>query len=101
MRRVMIQKVILDEEGSFVPLGRPIEGWEDIKPTVGEQYFIFGESFIFKTSIIVTVHDHYFETQNSTYRIRVLEEEPFDLSGEEDPRKTQEMLIKKGTFKKR
>ena len=99
MRRVSIQKVIVSGDRSIVSLGSAYEGWEERKPTVGERYWVFGESFIFKTSVVVNLQkDGYFETQNSLYKFKVLDEAPSDLKGEEDPRKSQEIIIEKGTL---
>ena len=98
MRRVSIQKVIMNEDRSYVSLGRAYEGWEDGEPTMGKQYKIICESgAILKTSDVVRVNNGYIETMNSFYKLNVLEEEPFDLIGEEeDTGKTQEIILKKG-----
>lgn len=97
MRRVEIQKVELDRSrGIYVGKGKIYEGWENIKPTIGEPYRIFCDSgMIIKTSEVVRIMDGLFETMNSLYRLTVVEEEPFDLTAEGRGTKTKEIVIKK------
>jgi hypothetical protein len=97
MRRVEIQKVIFDRvRGIYIEGGKKYEGWEERGPVIGEPYRIFCDSgAILRTSEVIRIKDGYFETMNSCYRLTVLEEEPFDLSGEDRPKKTREIIIKR------
>jgi hypothetical protein len=94
MRRVLIQKVVRDENRTVVGLEQGHEGWEQVKPMPGEPYCIFDDTGrLLRTSMVVNVTIGFFETQNSYYKLTVLEIEPFDLGGEEPPQKTQEILL--------
>jgi|GEM_PF-1721086 len=97
MRRVRIQKVVQDKNYQFICLSSPIEGLEPLPPTIGKEYVLFEDSGkMIRTSLVVKVHENFFETQNSFYKLIVLEEEPFDLSGESLPQKTQEIQMNLG-----
>ena len=97
MRRVRIQKVVEDKNHQFISLSSPMEGLEPLPPTVGKEYVLFEDSGkMIRTSVVVKVHENFFETQNSFYKLLVLEEEPFDLSGESLPQKTQEIQMTLG-----
>jgi len=94
MRRVLIQKVVRDESRTVVGLERGHEGWEQVRPISGEPYCIFDYTGrLLMTSMVVNVSSGFFETQNSYYKLTVIETEPFDLGGEEPPQKTQEILL--------
>jgi hypothetical protein len=94
MRRVTIRKVIQDESGAFVGMGQPHEGLELVKPMVGKEYVIFNDTGrVVKTSDVLSVKDGFFETRNSYYKLTVLEEEPFDLTGETSAQKTREIQL--------
>ncbi len=95
MRRVVIQKIVHNESLAFVTLGKSFEGLEPSRPTVGKEYMIFDDAGrVLRTSYVVNLHDGFFETQNSYYKITVLEEEPFDLRGKGDsPQRTQEIRM--------
>lgn len=96
MRRVRLQRIIQDGKEDFVTLGRAFEGLEPLKPRIGQEYLMFDDSGkVVRTSAVVRVHDGFIETQNSFYKLTVLEEEPFDLGGEEPPGKTQEISLAK------
>jgi hypothetical protein len=96
MRRVSIQKVTNDETNTFVCLGKPHEGLEQVKPSVGKPYYIYDNSGqVLKTSAVIKVMDGFFETQNSYYKLTVLENEPFDLLGEDEPESTQKLVLSK------
>lgn len=94
MRRVRVQKVIQDRNHQFISLSSPMEGLEPLPPTVGKQYVLLEDSGkMIKTSVVVRVHENFFETQNSFYKLVVLDQEPFDLSGEGFPQRTQEIQM--------
>lgn len=94
MRRVRLQKIVQDGTREFVTLGGVFEGLEPLKPRIGQEYLIFEDSGkVVRTSPVVRIQDGFFETQNSFYKLTVLEEEPFDLGGEEAPGKTQEINV--------
>jgi hypothetical protein len=94
MRRVSIQKVAQDEAGAFLGLGNPHKGLELTRPTVGREYVLFHDSGrLLKTSDVLKVKDGFFETRNSYYKVTVLEEEPFDLTGGDGTQKTGEIQI--------
>jgi len=94
MRRISLQKVIRDKSNSFIHDGKAHEGWEDVKPAVGEPYCIYCESGgILKTSDIEKINDGYLETLNSIYKLTVLEEEPFTLTGEKDSKVTRKYFL--------
>jgi len=96
MRRVRLQRIVQDGTKEFVTLGSVFEGLEPLKPRTGQEYLMFDDSGkVVRTSPVVRVQDGFFETQNSFYKITVLEEEPFDLGGEEAPGKTQEINLAK------
>jgi hypothetical protein len=96
MRRVRLQRIVQDGTKEFVTLGSVFEGLEPLKPRAGQEYLMFDDSGkVVRTSPVVRVHDGFFETQNSFYKLTVLEEEPFDLGGEETPGKTQEINLAK------
>lgn len=96
MRRVRLQRIIQNGKEDFVTLGGAFEGLEPLKPKLGQEYLMFDDSGkVVRTSPVVKVYDGFFETQNSFYKLTVLEEEPFDLGGEEAPGKTQEINLAK------
>ena len=95
MRRVSIQKVVRDESLNLVSLGKAYLGLEPSKPAPGKEYVVFHDSGrILRTSYVVKVMDGLFETHNSVYKLKVLEEEPFDLTGGEPPQKTREIEMR-------
>ncbi len=94
MRRISLQKVIRDLSNSFIDDGKAHDGWEDVKPAVGEPYCIYCESGgILNTSNVVTINDGYLETLNSIYKLTILEEEPFTLTGEMDSKVTRKYFL--------
>ncbi len=94
MRRVRLQRIIQDGEKEFITLGSPFEGLEPLKPKPGREYLLFDDSGrVVRTSPVLRLHDGFFETHNSFYKLTVLEEEPFDLGAEEPPGKTQEINL--------
>jgi hypothetical protein len=83
MRRVRLQRIVQDGAKQFVTLGNPFEGLEPLKPRVGQEYVMFDDSGkVIRTSLVVKVHDGFFETQNSFYKLTILEEEPFGRTQE-------------------
>ncbi len=75
----MARKVSIERtqggEHPHVALGSAREGWELVAPTVGERYCLFMESgSIFRSSRVVRVQSDGFETANSRYVLRVLEQ---------------------------
>jgi hypothetical protein len=102
MRRVLIEKNIREGGCSVVPEERTYEGWEDIKPSVGEPYCIYCEDGgMLRTSDVVEVNDGFIKTRNSLYRLTILEEEPFELTGESYPDVTHKLFFKKAGIEKR
>ncbi len=96
MRRVRLQRIVQSGTEEFVTLGTPFEGLEPLKPRAGQEYLLFEDSGkVVRTSPVVRLHEGFIETQNSFYKLTVLEEEPFDLAGEEPPGKTQEIRLPK------
>jgi hypothetical protein len=94
MRRVSIRKLIQDESGAFVGMGQSYEGLELVRPMVGKEYVIFNDAGrVVKTSDVLSVKDGFFETRNSYYKLTIIEEEPFDLTGESSAQKTREIQL--------
>lgn len=92
MRRVRIQRIFHNGLKGFVALGNPIEGLEPLPPTVGKQYMLFADSGrLIRTSLVAKVQDGIFETLNSIYKITILEQEPFDLAGQDPTENPQEL----------
>ena len=99
MRRISLQKVVRDESHSLIHDGKAHNGWEDVKPVVGEPYRIHCESGGFlKTSKVEKIDNGYLKTLNSIYKLTVVEEEPFNLSGESNV--TREYFFDKQNLKK-
>jgi len=74
-RKVAIRR-IQGETHPNVSVGAEREGWEMIRPTVGERYFLFTDGgAIFRSSRVLRVGSSSFETQNSVYSVRVIEDE--------------------------
>jgi hypothetical protein len=74
-RKVTIERISGGEHPHFV-LGTLREGWELVRPSVGERYFIFTDAgAVFRSSRVTHVENGTFQTRNSTYAIRVIEDE--------------------------
>jgi|YNPNPStandDraft_1061719.scaffolds.fasta_scaffold00746_9 hypothetical protein len=73
-RKVAIERIDGIEHPK-VPLGATHEGWEVLHPTEGERYFLFKDNgAIFRSSRVVRVLGETFQTRNSVYSLRVIEE---------------------------
>ena len=74
-RKVAIERI----EGGDHPhvhMGAVKEGWELVRPTVGERYLLFTDTgSIFRSSKVTRVVGQTFDTRNSTYSVRVLEDD--------------------------
>jgi hypothetical protein len=74
-RKVAIRRVN-GQEHPNITLGAEREGWEMIRPTAGERYFLFTDAgAIFRSSRVLRVGPSSFETQNSVYSIRIIQDE--------------------------
>ena len=101
MRRILIEKNTKNGDSSVVSNKTAYEGWEDIEPSVGEPYCIYCEDGgKLKTSNVVEVNDDFIKTTNSLYKLTILEEEPFDLTGDSGPQMTKKLFYKKGNLEK-
>ena len=91
MRKVSIQKVIEGEKGQYKTVGKKLEGWERLKPTVKKPYIVLHKG-IFRTSSVVGVQDDLIFTRNSIYRIVILGEYKDSADGL-DTNTTQNILM--------
>ena len=74
-RKVAIERI---DGGTHphVEIGATKEGWELIRPTVGERYLLFTDTGgIFRSSRVTGLEGDIFRTQNSAYRVRIIEDE--------------------------
>ncbi len=102
MRRILIEKNNKEGDSSIVSDETAYEGWEDIQPSVGEPYCIYCEDGgMLRTSNVVEIDDSFIKTTNSLYKLTILEEEPFDLTGGTYPQVTKKLYFKKQSLEKR
>ena len=72
LRQVKITKVS-GRRGARLRSYTSIEGWEAEQPRVGECYLVYTyDASVFRSSEIIEVKADYFQTQNSLYRIQLL-----------------------------
>jgi|Deesub1362B_J571_1020462.scaffolds.fasta_scaffold02675_5 hypothetical protein len=74
-RRVRLFKVSGGGLGTQVSGTPTVEGWEESPPQTGKVYRIFKDNGgLFRTSVIRKVSSGYIQTQNSLYRLEVIQE---------------------------
>jgi hypothetical protein len=74
LRKVKITK-LSGKEGASVDVQSTLIGWEEARPRVGKNYRVFKEDGgIFRSALVVKMFPGHFQTQNSVYRIEVLQE---------------------------
>jgi hypothetical protein len=74
LRKVQVIKMS-GRKNAQVEVQSAVVGWEESRPRVGKNYRIFkDDGGIFRSAVVVKVIPGFFQTQNSLYRVEVLQE---------------------------
>jgi hypothetical protein len=74
LRKVRVTKMS-GRKGAQVEVQSSVVGWEEMRPRVGKSYRLFkDDGGVFRSAVVMKVVPGYFQTQNSLYRVEVVQE---------------------------